>query len=114
MDHLLNPLRDPRNSSPPLHIHSSTHSDDITALHFHPTSPQFLLSASSDGLLSTSDACEANEDEAVLEVANWGCSIARAGWFSRDADYGVWAASDMETFGLWNRDVRLTFITPVS
>ncbi|KAF8514998.1 hypothetical protein JB92DRAFT_2916946 [Gautieria morchelliformis] len=98
---------DPRSLSEPVHVHSSTHSDDITVLHFHPSSPRLLLSASSDGLLSTSDAREADEDEAVREVANWGCSIARAGWFTCDADYNIWAASDMETYGLWNGELDL-------
>ncbi|KAF8592782.1 WD40 repeat-like protein [Ramaria rubella] len=98
---------DPRNPAQPTHTHSSTHSDDITTLHFHPTFPKLLLSASTDGLLSTSDAREQDEDEAAHDVANWGCSIARAGWFKRDAGYGVWASSDMETFGLWNDELDL-------
>lgn len=89
-----------------MHAHTSTHSDNITALHFHPSCPHRLLSASTDGLLSTSDARQADEDEAVLEVANWGCSVGRAGWFDHDVDYGAWAASDMETFSLWTSDVR--------
>ncbi|KAF8514876.1 WD40 repeat-like protein [Hysterangium stoloniferum] len=100
---------DPRNPSKPLHTHSSTHSDDITTLHFHPTMSHVLLSASTDGLLSTSSAAEPDEDEAIQEVANWGCSISRAGWYSRGSptDYGVWAASDMETFGLWSDNLDL-------
>lgn len=94
-----------RNTITPLHIHSSTHSDDITAIHFHPNSSETLLSASSDGLLSLSQAKEADEDEAVTHVVNWGCSIAKAGWLSlNDGQYGVWAGSDMETFGTWSQE----------
>jgi len=98
---------DPRNTSKTLHVHSSTHSDDITALNFHPTSPRTLLSASTDGLLSTSDALEPDEDETGQEVANWGCSIAKAGWYSSGSqgEYNIWASSDMETFGLWKGDL---------
>lgn len=92
-----------------MHIHLSTHSDDITAIQFHPSTSNILLSASADGLLSLSQANEPDEDEAVTHVANWGCSIARASWFSRgNGQYGICAASDMETFGTWSEEVRLS------
>lgn len=89
------------------YTHSSTHSDDITVLNFHPVSHDVLLSASSDGLLSLTNAHEADEDEAVQEVANWGCSIAKAGWYANEpkGEYNVWASSDMETFGTWKSNV---------
>lgn len=92
---------DARKSSIPIFSHTSTHSDDITSLHFHPTTPDHLLSASSDGLLSITNTAEQVEDEAVQHVANWGCSIAQAGWYRG----GVWAASDMETFSLWSPEL---------
>ena len=91
-----------------MHNHSSTHSDDITALHFHPISSRALLSASTDGLISISDALEPDEDESVQEVANWGCSVAKANWYSNGGGYNVWASSDMETFGLWKENVSLS------
>ncbi|KII96048.1 hypothetical protein PLICRDRAFT_170630 [Plicaturopsis crispa FD-325 SS-3] len=92
---------DPRNPSAPLRTHGSTHSDDVTVLHFHPEKLSTILSGSSDGLLCTSNAQEDDEDEAVVDVANWGCSVSQAGWTSS----GVWAASDMETFGAWNEEL---------
>lgn len=106
---------DPRNPAAPLRIHSSTHSDDITALHFlKPDSPSTphashtLLSASSDGLLCTSNADEEDEDEATLRIGNWGCSIAQAGWMHRDVGpSSVWASSDMETFSTWSEELDL-------
>lgn len=60
-----------------------------------------------DGLLCTTDVREKDEDEAGLNVGNWGCSIARAGWGSagHDVKGSVWAASDMETVSLWNDEV---------
>ncbi|KAL1741948.1 WD40-repeat-containing domain protein [Schizophyllum fasciatum] len=96
---------DPRQPAAPLRAHSSTHSDDITALHFSPFDPsgRTLLSASTDGLLSISDAAEDDEDEAVVHVANWGCSVSQAGWVG--ASGAVWAASDMETFSTWSREL---------
>ncbi|KAK7060125.1 hypothetical protein VNI00_000889 [Paramarasmius palmivorus] len=92
---------DTRNASPsiPLRTHSSTHSDDITALHF--SSSNKVLSASSDGLISLSNPLEDDEDEAVEQMANWGCSISQCGFY----DSGIWAASDMETFSLWNAEL---------
>jgi WD40 repeat protein len=82
------------------HSHTSTHSDDITVVQFNPSTNK-LLSASTDGLLSLSDPSESDEDEAVIQVGNWGTSIAQAGWHKD----GVWASSDMETFSLWSNDL---------
>ncbi len=68
-----------------------------------------LLSASSDGLVCTSNANENDEDEAGIHVANWGCSVAQAGWLhDRTGRPGIWASSDMETFGVWSSEVRGT------
>ncbi|KAI0332472.1 WD40 repeat-like protein [Cubamyces sp. BRFM 1775] len=104
---------DPRSPAAPLRVHSSTHSDDITALHFFrpatssaSTAGNLLLSASSDGLICTSNADEADEDEAGLHVGNWGCSIAQAGWLHDHAGRpAAWASSDMETFSVWTTEL---------
>lgn len=67
-----------------------------------------LLSASSDGLVCTSNADEADEDEAGLHVGNWGCSIAQAGWLNhRSGHSGIWTSSDMETFSIWSGEVNI-------
>ncbi|KDQ08847.1 hypothetical protein BOTBODRAFT_37541 [Botryobasidium botryosum FD-172 SS1] len=94
---------DARQPALPSHSHTATHSDDVTAVHFHPTDSTLLLSASADGLICTSRATEKDEDEAGLHVGNWGCSIARVGW----KEGGIWATSDMETFSLWNTELDL-------
>lgn len=110
--------RDPRNPAVPLRAHTYTHSDDITAVHFL-RSPQsssirnVLLSISTDGLLCTSNADETDEDEAGLQVGNWNCSVAQAGWVhGRSGSPGVWASSDMETFSLWSGEVSSVHIMP--
>ena len=107
---LRQPHRDPRNPAAPLRTHTYTHSDDITAVHFQKTSPssqKVLLSASTDCLLSLSNADEDDEDEASLHVGNWGCSIAQTGWVhGRSGTPGIWSSSDMETFGAWTGEVR--------
>ncbi|KAI6128398.1 WD40-repeat-containing domain protein [Pisolithus croceorrhizus] len=96
---------DPRNPAAPLRSHGSTHSDDITAVHFG-EAPNLLFSASSDGLISLSNAHELDEDEAVTYVGNWGCSISQGGWAHGDSKKPhFWTASDMETFGYWSSEL---------
>ncbi|KZW04181.1 WD40 repeat-like protein [Exidia glandulosa HHB12029] len=96
---------DPRSPGAPTHIHASTHSDDITALHFRNSGdiPE-LLSASSDGLVCTSNPLEKDEDEAQLNVVNYGSSLAHAGWSTTGH---VWASSDMETAALYTSELDL-------
>ena len=121
--------RDPRQPATPLRTHSSTHSDDVTTLSFSPSpwdpslsNPSHssytghnpnnvLLSGSTDGLLCLSSTDEDDEDEAVLQVGNFGCSVAQAGWIHDDGKSSdplrarIWAASDMETFSTWANEV---------
>ncbi|KAK1235680.1 hypothetical protein PQX77_001051 [Marasmius sp. AFHP31] len=94
---------DPRKPTTPIRTHSSTHSDDITALHFQSSaSPSpLLLSASADGLISTSNAEEDDEEEAGMHVGNWGCSVAQVGWVGER----IWGSSDMETFSTWSAEL---------
>jgi hypothetical protein len=54
--------------------------------------------------LNVSDANDEDEDEAVILTANWGCSIAQAGWVGEKGE-GVWAGSDMETFSTWSSEL---------
>ena len=92
--------RDPRNPAAPLRAHESTHSDDITALHFSKSQNNLLLSASSDGLVCTSNAVEDDEDEAGLHVGNVGSSVAQAGWMSEaGGSTSVWAAISRDLEG---------------
>ena len=97
-------LRGPRQPIAPLYKHPSAHSDDITTISSHPAvSPPLILSGSSDGLLTISNPAETDEGEAMLRVRSWGTSISQAGWYCSSANvssFGVWAASDMETFSL--------------
>jgi len=77
-------------------------------LKFKPVSSPSLLSASSDGLISVSNPLEQDEDEAVVHVANWGCSVAHAGWFANAHQWHIWSASDMETMKLWSDELDST------
>ncbi|KAJ2924187.1 hypothetical protein H1R20_g12905, partial [Candolleomyces eurysporus] len=77
-------------------LHPATVSSSINKL--------LLLTGFTDGLLNVSDAYEEDEDEAVILTANWGCSIAQAGWVGEKGE-GVWAGSDMETFSTWSSEL---------
>ena len=116
--------RDPRHPAAPLRKHTSTHSDDVTSVHFSSStedsererSRHLLLSGSTDGLVCISNAMEQDEDEAVVYVGNLGSSISQTGWMPRPSHdgertcastgAGVWAATDMETFSVWSDEVR--------
>ncbi|GLB33396.1 putative WD40 repeat-like protein [Lyophyllum shimeji] len=102
---------DPRQPAAPLRTHGSTHSDDITTVSFAPQESGMprntLLSASTDGLICTSNADQADEDEAVLFVGNWGASVSQAGWNDASSGPKIWAASDMETFSTWTHELDL-------
>ncbi|KAF9040683.1 WD40-repeat-containing domain protein [Panaeolus papilionaceus] len=101
---------DPRQPAAPLRMHTSTHSEDITTLSFSPVSygPQVLLSGSSDGLVSISNPSEDDEDEATINVGNFGCSVSQAGWIhgAQPGQAAIWAASDMETFSTWTMEAE--------
>ncbi|KAJ7283411.1 WD40-repeat-containing domain protein [Mycena rebaudengoi] len=96
---------DPRQPAAPLRTHGSTHSDDVTVVEFCPSDRNVLLSASTDGLISTSTVDEADEDEAVLHVGAWGTSVSQAGWTASSSSTKIWAASDMETFSTWSDEL---------
>ncbi|KAH9180037.1 WD40 repeat-like protein, partial [Lactarius sanguifluus] len=103
---------DPRHPSAPLRKHTSTHADDITTVNFSRSSERsrkLLLSGSTDGLVSISNAEESDDDEAVLHVGNLGCSISQTGWIGagNGTRKGVWAATDMETLSLWSDELDL-------
>lgn len=83
------------------------HSDDLTALRFHPSPslPHVLLSASVDGLVNTYDVRIADEDDAVQSTAQFGASVSSADWMALDGGSelkGVWGATTIETVQIWN------------
>ncbi|WVN87808.1 uncharacterized protein L203_103003 [Cryptococcus depauperatus CBS 7841] len=108
---------DPRNTSSPVYIHSSTHSDDITHLSLLRSSSSFLppshnadiitphtllLSASTDGLVALSNMKESDEEEAVVAEENWGQSIADAGGYMCKGRMRLWTRSDMDEMAIWS------------
>ena len=92
---------------------TEAHSDDITALSFHPTVPHLLLSASVDGLINTHDIRVASEDDSIMSTAQVGASVSQVGWVPLEDQEGlpprgVWSSTTIETVQLWDaEDVSL-------
>ncbi|KAK1757396.1 WD repeat-containing protein 89 [Echria macrotheca] len=89
---------DLRTPSAPRSQYTEVHSDDISALTFHPTNPHILLSGSTDGLLNVSDTRIADEDELVIQTFNHG-SVHRAAFLN---DTELFALSHDEKFALYD------------
>ncbi|CAG8494305.1 13444_t:CDS:10 [Acaulospora colombiana] len=77
-----------------------SHSDDITQIQFHPTSPSQFISGSVDGLICIFDLKNFDEDDDLIGVLNSGSSINRAGYFGSGGEY-VYCLTHIETFSLW-------------
>ncbi|KAK7716909.1 hypothetical protein SLS64_002481 [Diaporthe eres] len=89
---------DARGGSAPRTRYSEVHSDDVTELNFHPTTPQVLLSGSTDGLVNVCDTSIADEDEVVVQAFNHG-SVHHAGFLNATE---VYAVSHDERFALYD------------
>lgn len=88
-------------------LFDSSHSEDITQIHCHPTRPGQFMSGSSDGLLCTFDVSQTlDEEDALGFAANTGSSVSRCGYFGPESQY-MFAQSDMETLQLWTSDAAL-------
>ncbi|OXA65167.1 WD repeat-containing protein 89 [Folsomia candida] len=57
-----------------------SHSDDVTAVKFHPDKFNFLATGSTDGLLNSFNLLEANEDDALLYSFNTESSVESIHW----------------------------------
>ncbi|KOS21403.1 putative WD repeat-containing protein [Escovopsis weberi] len=79
--------------------YDSLHSDDITSLAFHPSTPHLLISGSTDGLASIHDLRVADEDELTVQTFNHDASVHEAAFLSRGE---VFALSHDERFRLYD------------
>ncbi|KAK1837178.1 WD40-repeat-containing domain protein [Podospora conica] len=85
-------LWDIRSPAAPRLQYNEVHSDDITELTYHPTTPTLLLTGSTDGLVNLCDTLVPDEDDVVVTAFNHG-SVHRAGFLSA-------AASTTEIYAL--------------
>ncbi|KAK1255174.1 hypothetical protein MKX08_009169 [Trichoderma sp. CBMAI-0020] len=92
-------LWDVRSTPTPKATYSEVHSDDITSLSFHPSSPTLLISGSTDGLVSVHDTTIADEDELTVQTFNHNASIHDAAFLTPTE---VFALSHDETFALYD------------
>ena len=68
---------------------------------FHPSNSSWLLSGSTDGLVNIFDTKITDEDEALLQITNYGSSIHHAGFLSPTVLY---ALSHDESFSIYQFD----------
>jgi WD repeat-containing protein 89 len=92
--------RDVRSSPTPQAAYHDLHSDDITTLTYHPSSPSILLSGSTDGLVNVYDTSVPDEDDITIQTLNLNASIHRAGFL--DSSSLVYALSHDERFAVYD------------
>lgn len=66
---------------------------------FHPSSPNTLLSGSTDGLINIYNITHSDEDDALIQVSNHGSSINHAGFLSNTQFF---ALSHDENFSIYH------------
>jgi len=90
------------------HAHAlvEAHSDDVTAVSFHPTAPGVCCTGSTDGLVNVVDVTQMpDEDEAIVQTLNSDSSVSKVGFFGPAAEY-VYALTHTETFLIWHSTPR--------
>uniref|UniRef100_A0A803NQQ7 Uncharacterized protein n=2 Tax=Cannabis sativa TaxID=3483 RepID=A0A803NQQ7_CANSA len=79
-----------------------SHVEDVTQVHFIPSQPSKLLSASVDGLICIFDTDgDINDDDNLESVINVGTSIGKVGFFG-DKFQKLWCLSHIETLSIWD------------
>jgi WD40 repeat protein len=82
-------LYDTRNPSAPMRSYVESHTDTLTQLAFHPAQPNFLLSGSTDGLISLFDCSIQEEEDALQQVVNPRSAVHCAGFLGEKEVYVV-------------------------
>lgn len=80
---------------------TACHTEEVTAVQFHPMRPTVLLSGSEDGLLCVVETRVASEDDAIRQVLNAESSVARFGLFGPSCEL-AFVLTHTETLSLWN------------
>ncbi|XP_075388467.1 WD repeat-containing protein 89 [Tenrec ecaudatus] len=85
----------------PLGTYSETHSDDITQVCFHPSSPNMVVSGSTDGLVNVFDVSVDNEEDALVTTCNSISSVSCIGWSGKDYKQ-IYCMTHDEGFCWWD------------
>ncbi|XP_031436713.1 WD repeat-containing protein 89 [Clupea harengus] len=94
---------DTRKPEGPLGVYSESHSDDITAVRFHPRVADRLASGGMDGLVNVFDVKQGGEEDALITTCNSGSSTGAICWAGVDGEQLLCLTHD-EGLHLW--DVR--------
>ncbi|XP_076151632.1 WD repeat-containing protein 89 [Alosa pseudoharengus] len=86
-----------------LGVYSESHSDDITAVRFHPRVADRLASGGMDGLVNVFDLSQGGEDDALITTCNCDSSAGTICWAGVDGEQLLCLTHD-EGLHLW--DVR--------
>lgn len=89
-----------RNPKAPVRSYVESHTDTITALAWHPTQRNLLLSGSTDGLVSIFDAEVAEEEDALMQVLNPRSAVHCAGFLPDDQVYSLSTDEQFSIYGL--------------
>ncbi|XP_056326945.1 WD repeat-containing protein 89 [Danio aesculapii] len=85
----------------PLGVYSESHSDDVTAVKFHPQQADRLASGGTDGLVNVFDLSLGGEDDALVTTCNCNSSASSLCWTGKDLDRLLCLTHD-EGLHLWD------------
>ncbi|RWS27259.1 WD repeat-containing protein 89-like protein [Leptotrombidium deliense] len=90
---------------------SESHTDDVTAVEFHPTKKEILASGSDDQLINIYDIVEeGEEDDGLLYTLNAEESVSKIKWLPNNSEK-LACLMENETFQLWDyNDVKPFFL----
>jgi len=109
-DNSSNTYRDYRQNQPKWQ--NTENNDDLTALDFHPSKPNYLLAGGDDGLVSIFDVAIPEEDDSLLQVVNHG-PIHKAGFLDEDVIYALSSDQNLSIHPLTTEDTTHDDPAPV-
>lgn len=81
--------------------YGESHIDAVTKVRFHPTQPQFVVTASEDGVVCMFDCRIPDEDDAIESILNVESAVSKIGFFGPQME-NIFCLTSTETLDLWN------------
>ncbi len=81
--------------------YGDVHTDDITAVHFHPEHTNEVFTAGEDGLICCYDTSVSESSDAVLSIINTDCPVRTFGFYGPNRE-GLFSLSTVETAAFWH------------